>query len=105
MVKTIDYDGEHDMLYVHNGYESGEKFSTNQILGDLVLDISTKGRVVGLEIMNASSYLRDFNVDRPMLQNLTDVAMQAQSKDGCITIGLVFRSRMAEVPAKIAVQC
>ena len=54
MARIISYDKENDILVAHKGFSEGERFKGNIDIGDLVLDMSTKMRVRGIEISNAS---------------------------------------------------
>ncbi len=109
MVKIATYDKENDILAVHNGFSEDEKFKGNIEVGDLVLDLSTKMRIRGIEIMNASEYLKDFlklaNVKKNVLEHLKDVKLTAAIKGESITIGMILIAEMPkrEVPARIAV--
>lgn len=53
MKPKISYDEEHDILY----YNTGEKVSDSLELGDVYIEFSEEGKIVGVEIMNASEFL------------------------------------------------
>jgi uncharacterized protein YuzE len=57
------YDEKNDILSIHKGFISGEKFKTNIDAGSVVLDLSNNGRVVGIELMNASEILANKSFD------------------------------------------
>ena len=111
MVKIISYDKENDILVAHKGFSEGERFKGNIDVGDLVLDMSTKMRVRGIEISNASRYLREFlrlaHTRKNILENIRDIRFSAVIKGESITLELTIiteiKDRKKEIPAKIAV--
>lgn len=94
----FNYDKENDILSVHKGFDSDEKFDGNIDAGDVILDISSTGRVIGIEILNASSFFKEYNI---ALQVLSGVDFEASSPGNIIN--MVLRTREKQVPAKIAV--
>jgi uncharacterized protein YuzE len=103
MAKTVDYDKRFDSLFVHNGFASDEKFRGNVVVGDIVLDTSTKGRVVGVEVLNASRFFGKDGVGEDVLDNLSDVELSVSNEDDVIVMSLVFKTKSQKIPAKIAV--
>lgn len=104
MVKVLSYDKENDILFIHKGFTPDEKFRGNIDAGELVLDVSTKGRVRGIEIMNASDFLREFKINKIHLENLTDAKFNVSIRPDSIIIGILFVAKnKEEIPAKIAV--
>lgn len=85
--KLISYDVDCDILFVHNGYGLDEKFKGNFDVGDIVLDVSNKGKVRGIEVMNASEYLQ-LNTD--ILNHLTNFEFQVDQYKNRIGITLVL---------------
>ena len=87
------------------GNSIGEKFKGNIDVGELVLDVSTKGRIRGIEVMNATRFFREFSIEKKMLKNLIDAQFNATIKPNSIILGIVFKARNVkhEIPAKVAV--
>jgi uncharacterized protein YuzE len=79
---TFDYDYENDSLYI---YLSNKKARESFELDNFVIDVSEKGDVVGVEILNASEMIRkiwDYNIPKDALKNIKDVGMSiAYSRD------------------------
>ena len=96
-MKNFSYDKRFDILSVHNGFQPDEKFAGNEIIGDLVLDTSTKKRVVGIELFNASEFLK-VNLD-----DIKDADLEASWDGDCVTIELILKFKNHQIPAKIAV--
>jgi uncharacterized protein YuzE len=105
MEKLVSYDKEHDILFIHKGFASDEKFKGNVDVGDIVLDVSTKGRIVGIEFMNASQLFKEFDISKETFENIADADFNAAIKPNSIIIGLTFKVKNVkkEIPAKIAV--
>lgn len=104
MAKLTSYDRENDILVIHSGFSANEKFRGNIDAGDLVLDISTEGKVRGIEIMNASSFFKEFEIGKDVLESLTEARFNAVVKPTSIIIGIMLKGRNTEeMPAKIAV--
>ena len=103
MMKTLSYDKEHDILALHKGFAKEESFKTNIDAGDLVLDVSTKGRVRGLEVMNASLFFKEFGITKRLLRSLTDADFSVRTRQNGVMLGLLLKTEEQEVPAKISV--
>ncbi|MCP3686707.1 MAG: DUF2283 domain-containing protein [bacterium] len=105
MKKISSYDEENDILSIHKGFAADEKFKGNIDVGELVLDVSTKGRIKGIEVMNATSFFKEFDMEKRVLKNIVDAQFTASVKPNSIIIGLVLKAKNVkhEMPAKIAV--
>lgn len=105
MDKLVFYDKENDILSIHKGFSRDEKFKGNIDVGELILDVSSKGRIRGIEIINARKFLEEFDVNKKILENLIDANFNALMKPNSIivTIGLKAKNIKHEIPAKIAV--
>ena len=101
--EILSYDTRNDILFIHKGFSSDEKFNGNLDIGDLILDMSTKNRIRGIEIMNACKFFKVFNITEEILENLTGVEFTAQMQQNGVIISLIFKSLNKEIPAKIAV--
>ncbi len=95
------YDKENDILAVHKGFDSGERFASNVTAGDLVLDVSTRGRVRGIEILNARGFLADAGI--PRNAPLDAVAFEARTRKSAIYVKLLVKTPAHEHAAMIAV--
>lgn len=95
----MSYDAENDILSVHKGFQQDERFKGNLEAGDVVLDISTRHRVRGIEILNAREFLKEFGVPH----SITDADFTAKVSPNGIIITLLLKGENGEIPAKIAV--
>jgi uncharacterized protein YuzE len=105
MNKLVFYDKENDILSIHKGFSNDEKFKGNVDVGELILDISSKGKIRGIEVMNATEFFKEFDIGKKILENITDADFNASIKPNSITIGIIFKAKNIkhEIPAKIAV--
>ena len=104
MNKKITYDKKNDILVIHKGFSNDERFKGNIDAGDLILDVSSKERIRGIEIMNAAQFLGNLKITKKMLENISDAEFNANVKSSGIIIGLVLKSKnVPEVATKIAV--
>lgn len=102
-MKKVSYDKENDILFLHKGFSEGDGFKGNIDVGDLVLDISKKGAVRGIEIFNASTFFKEFKIGPSMMDSADDVKFDASIKPGSIVLGFVFKTKKGKIPAKVAV--
>ena len=102
MNKLFYYDKEQDILSIHKGFSKEEAFHGNIDIGDLILDMSTKSRIRGIELLNASQFLHEFlkNMD---LKQVTDADFSVIQKPNSLVITIMFKSEKELLPAKIAV--
>ena len=97
--KIFSYDRYNDILVIHKGFSYDEKFKGNIEVGDLILDVSSKGRIRGIEINNTNMFLRNIT-----LMNIEDAGFSSSTTPNGIVISLLFRFKdKTELPATIAV--
>ena len=101
--KIVSYDQNNDILVIHKGFSSDETFKGNIDIGELILDVSTAGRIRGLEIMNASHFLEELAIKTEILEHLEDARFSADIKPNSIILTIILKSKECEVPAKVAV--
>ena len=104
MNKLVFYDKKNDILSVHKGFSGNEKFKGNIDIGDIVLDVSTQGRIRGIEIMNASKFIKDFAAEG-VLSDIVDAEFRAVIRPSSILVKLFleFKNVEGRIPAQIAV--
>lgn len=105
MKPLVFYDRENDILAIHKECAHNEKFKGNIDTGQVVLDVSTNERIIGLEVMNASSFFEEFSLNEELLKNIEKVDFTAKQSPNGIVIGLLFqvKNKIERIPAKIAV--
>jgi len=101
----IFYDKENDILSIHKGFSSDEAFKGNIDVGKLILDVSTQGRIKGIEIMDATRFFKEFDITEEILENIANADFNASINPNSIIIGIVIKAKniTQEISAKIAV--
>lgn len=94
------YDEQNDILVVHNGFSSDESFETNMMYGDLIVDISTKGVIKGIELWNASEFLKSFGLTPLMLESLN--AVELKTKDQLVELSFIIKNHELPILVKVA---
>lgn len=105
MESLIFYDKENDILAIHKTSNANEQFKGNIDAGQIVFDVSTKGKIIGIEVLDATSFFKEFNIDRGILGNLETAEFNVARDQHGVTINLLFESKnnAQKLPAKIAV--
>lgn len=91
MTKLISYDKENDILYLHKGFSKGERFGGNKIINNVILDLSNKGEIVGLEIIDAINFFKESNI----LDKIKDFNISI--KKGIIKLNLMLKDNTSSV--------
>ena len=99
----ITYQKESDIFFIHKGFKPDEKFQGNIEIGDIILDMTTKGTVCGVEILNASEFFSQFDITKKDLVALSSAELNSTVKPSGIVINLTLKTKNKEIPAKIAV--
>ena len=90
MEKTkVDYDEEFDDLFVYK--EGNAEYTVN--IGDFVIDISKTGKIVGIEIMNATETIKELSqlkLPKNILKNLKGAEIFMRKKQNALFIGLLL---------------
>lgn len=92
MKPTYNYDKENDILAIHQGFENDEKFKGNLEAGKIILDVSTKDNIRGIEIFDASDFLKESNVNKKLLEKLTKADFKAVERHGTVMIKILLKS-------------
>lgn len=102
----FSYDAENDILFIHKGFSDDEKFKGNIDVGDLVLDLSTKGRIRGIEIMNVTKFFKKLEcvkIKKIVLESMCSADFHAITNPNGIILSIIFRSKNSkEIRTNIA---
>ena len=83
----IDYDKENDDLFI---FRERGKIKGSVDIGDFIIDFSPDGKVLGMEIMNASSSLSHLKISKQMLGNIKRATIRTVYKPDAFYILLLF---------------
>ncbi|MEK6955744.1 MAG: DUF2283 domain-containing protein [Nanoarchaeota archaeon] len=95
------YDEKNDILSLHNGFSDNERLKSNIEAGNIVLDLSDKGNIVGVEIMEASDLF-----DISELKNIHEIKFEANKNNKWINVNIIiddFNKRLITIPSEINV--
>lgn len=92
MNKKIRYDKENDILYVHKGKKEADSLP----IGDYIVEFSHDNKVVGMEVLNASSNLSMMLEDRISPEDLdsiidADVRMKRSGRLAVVFLNFIYR--------------
>lgn len=92
-MKLLPYRADVDIFFVSKGFRSNESFLTNELFGDVVLDISTKNEVRGVEILRAVRFFESFGIDESFLRQVKSGDFSVVRQDDDYVISLKMRTR------------
>jgi uncharacterized protein YuzE len=97
----FDYDPENDSLFIYKK----TKIKGSVEIGDIIVDISTDGKIKGIEMLNASEILKNLGLKNPkeILNNIKSVSIRAIYKTDSIIVYYSIISKAREVSSSIAV--
>ena len=91
----LDYDIKNDLLYV---YRKG-KFKGNVEIGNIILDLTPQGDVIGIEVLDASNTLKMFNITKDMLRKAERAKLIFKKQRNIMYVGFMLKVPMlAEMP-------
>ena len=96
MPKNFSYDGYSDSLIVSNKQEN-EVVKDNFEVGDIIFSLTGKGKIVGIEIREFSSFLETCNIDLNILRNIENIQLTIIPKRDTIFLILKIESLENEV--------
>lgn len=97
--KNFDYDEISDSLIISNKKEN-EIVEENFVFDDIVLSLTTKGKISSVEISNISDYLSEIGLNPKMLENIKNAELKIiQKRDSVrilVNIDSIVNSKMQE---------
>ena len=95
-----NYDRKYGLLAIHHGFEKDDEFLINIVRGDVILDISKKHQVVGIELLNMS-ILEPFGITDTVLKNMDSMDFEVHEQSKGVVIELRIQAEK-EYKAMIA---
>ena len=81
--------------------EENENVKERFNFGNFVFNLTGKGKIVGVQILDASEVFPEYNIDPNLLNELKNINLITAQKNGLLGIALVFMFRNQE--AKISI--
>lgn len=91
----VDYDTEEDILYITTGIKVRDSVEFDQF----IIDFSADDKIVGIEIMDASKYLKNFletEIDKERLQEIKSAKFSVIQQKEFAIIKFVMNVPMAK---------
>jgi len=101
MKETLfDYDSENDSLFIYKK----SKIKGSVDIGDIIVDMSIDGKVVGIEMLNVSDMLKNLGLKNPkeILNTIKSVSIRAVYKQDSIMVYYSIASKAREVSSSVA---
>lgn len=87
-MKLLPYREDVDVFFVSKGYRKGERFLTNEVFGDVVLDVSDRSEVRGVEILCASAFFNRVGIGQDFLRRVRSAEFVFTNAEGNLSISL-----------------
>lgn len=92
----FNYDELNDLLYV---YKNNSNVYSNVMIGDFHLEFNKESELVGIEILNASEILSEFEIPLAILQNIQKVDLKVVTMGNSLLVVLIINSINQTEPA------
>ncbi|MBS3074491.1 DUF2283 domain-containing protein [Candidatus Pacearchaeota archaeon] len=96
---SYEYEEDLDILYISNNPEK-ERAAENLVIGNIVVDISDSGKVLGVEIDSASRFL---NFPANQLKNLKNSKIEVMRAGNMLALAVVLATPLKEHTLQFAV--
>lgn len=83
----FSYDELNDVLYLH---KEGIHARGSVMIGDFVLDLTANKEIAGVEILNATDLLKDYDITKDMLCTIQEARLIEKKHPNCTTIGILL---------------
>lgn len=97
MEYKFHYDKEHDVLYIRNALKRVEE--SIEFSEDIVLDLDSDGKVIGVELFYASEFFNLLNksIDKDFLISLQNASLDYKDFRNMHFVALVLKSQDKEI--------
>jgi uncharacterized protein YuzE len=93
-----NYDKDNDLLYI---YKQESCVYSNVMIGEFHLEFNKNGEVIGVEILNASELLAEYDIPQKTLQNIEKTELKVVVRNNSLIVFLIIRSLNQEKSATI----
>lgn len=98
----VSYNDFDDSLSV-SCREEQENIKSNFMIDRFIFSLTGKGKIVALQIRNASEVLAESNIDSSILDNLSSAKIIILKRENCLFIGLKLAStnQIVNLPLRV----
>ena len=93
--------GDFDDSLIVSCKDENENVKERFNFGNFIFNLTGRGKIVGVQILNASEVLPDYNINPNVLSNLKSINLITAQKENCLFVALVLMFRNQE--AKISI--
>ncbi|MBN1156267.1 DUF2283 domain-containing protein [Candidatus Woesearchaeota archaeon] len=77
------YDRQNDLLYI---YRKDSHVYSNVMIGEFHIEFDKVGKIVGVEVLNAIEILREYNVEKRILENIDNVGLKVVTRNNSLIL-------------------
>ncbi len=99
--KNFDYDDISDSLIISRK-QADEKVQGSAEVGNLILDFTSGGKIVNVEIQHISRFLEMMNVNTNILNELEGVDLIVQKQRGAVFLFAILKTPTLKQPLPLA---
>jgi hypothetical protein len=81
--------------------EENENVKESFRFGNFIFNLTGRGKIVGIQILNVSEVLPEYNINPNILDELKGINLIIAQKEGCLGIALVFMFKNKEARISI----
>jgi len=70
--------------------EENENVRERFTLGNFIFNLTGRGKIVGVQILNASKVFSDYNINQNFLNEIKNINLVVAQKDSCLGVALIF---------------
>ena len=96
--KRISYDSEFDLAYFSRVSAKGTKAEHSIDIGDFIIDISNRNRVIGLEVLDAS---KNLGMTKKQLSSVENTSIVVKYTPSSVVISLTLKIKNVEKEFRI----
>lgn len=100
--KNFDYDNTSDSLIISRK-QANEKVQGSAEIGNLVLDFTSNGKIVNVELQHISKFLEMMDLNPRILNELTAVDLIVQKQRGAVFLFAILRTPTLKQPLPLAI--
>ncbi|MBI2630213.1 DUF2283 domain-containing protein [Candidatus Pacearchaeota archaeon] len=100
MESKIFYDEEYDNLIISQKADN-EKVKKNFLFDNITISLTGAGKVVAIEVMDASKYLSEIGFDANLLEDITKANLIVKPKKDFVFIGFQIVSTKKSSPQRV----
>ena len=90
MTTVFDYDDNRDSLFI-SIKKKNERVQGSAKLGELALDFTREGRIVGIEIIHVSDFLKKFDIDAESMKKIEEAELAVSYRRDSIAIWVYLK--------------